>query len=310
MQLPELLDSLIEAGQQQLGSGDNRRMVGDVLARLPLQAPEDWRQLAAALAVSSADEVRVLGISGGQGAGKSTLASLLVVAAQALGRRAISVSLDDFYLTRAERQQLGREVHPLLATRGVPGTHDVALACRTLKALLEPGECQVPVFDKSVDDRADLGRTVSGPFDLVVFEGWCVGALAEPAARLAEPINELERKEDPEGRWRSHVNGALENEYPALWGILQSLLFLMVPDMAAVIRWRTEQEQAHPAERRMTAEAIGRFVAHYERLTRWMSESMPARADLLALLDDEHRLAELVAGGAAHRQPGQPSRST
>lgn len=301
MHLPVVLDSLIEAGQHRLASADSRTLVSEVLVRLPVQAPDDWRQLAAALAVSCLDEVRVLGISGGQGAGKSTLASLLVAALEALGRRAISVSLDDFYLTWAERQQLSREVHPLLATRGVPGTHDVALACRTLDGLLEAGECTVPVFDKSVDDRTALGRTVSGPFDLVVFEGWCVGAPAEPVARLAEPVNDLERAEDPEGRWRTYVNEALENDYPALWNTLQSLLFLMVPDMAAVIRWRTEQEQAHPAERRMTAEAIGRFVAHYERLTRWMSESMPARADLLALLDDEHRLAELVAGDAARR---------
>ncbi|TNF89667.1 MAG: kinase [Gammaproteobacteria bacterium] len=261
--------------------------------------------MAAALAVCCVDEVRVLGISGGQGAGKSTLASLLVMATEALGRRAISVSLDDFYLSRAERQALARDVHPLLATRGVPGTHDVALACQTLDSLLAAGDCQVPAFDKSVDDRAALGRTVSGPFDLVVFEGWCVGVPSEPAARLVEPINDLERTEDPDGRWRAYVNGALENDYPALWARLETLLFLKVPDMAAVIRWRTQQEQAHPAERRMTDEAIARFVAHYERLTRWMTESMSVRADLLALLDDEHRLVGIVAGRSAQRRAEQ-----
>ena len=294
MQLPVLLDRLVEAGQHRLAAADNRSRVEEVLACLPSGSPEDWRLLAAALAVSCVNEVRVLGIGGGQGAGKSTLASLLVEATEALGRRAISVSLDDFYLTRSERQTLAQDVHPLLATRGVPGTHDVALARQTLDSLLEVGDCQVPVFDKSIDDRTEVGRTVSGPFDLVVFEGWCVGAPPEPAARLLEPINELERVEDPSGRWRAHVNDALENDYPALWNCLETLLFLKVPDMAAVIRWRTEQEQAHPAERRMNDDAIARFVAHYERLTRWMAEAMPRRADLLALLDEAHRLADLV----------------
>lgn len=298
MELSALLDALVEAGHTGLATADNRRQVSAVLAQLSASAPTDWRYLGAALAVAAGDQPGVFGISGGQGAGKSTLAAELVRASEILGRRAISVSLDDFYLTRSERARLGREVHPLLATRGVPGTHDLDLAGETLDALLSAAETRVPVFDKSVDDRDPVGRTVSGPFDLVVFEGWCVGVAAEPAVRLSQPINALERTEDADGNWRAYVNGALENGYPGLWRKLDRLLFLQVPDMAAVVRWRTEQEQAHPPERRMDSSEISRFVAHYERLTRWMAESMPARADLIALLDDEHRLSGLLAGTA------------
>ena len=308
MELSLLLEALTAAGQPSLTSSEDQRKVREVLARLPASAPADWRQLAAAQMasmVSAFDEPVIFGIGGGQGAGKSTLAAQLVLAAEALDRRAISVSLDDFYLTRSERQRLGEEVHPLLATRGVPGTHDLTLACTTLDGLLEPGQVQVPVFDKSVDDRDPAARAVSGPFDLVVFEGWCVGAAAEPEGRLQDPINTLEREEDREGRWRNYVNHTLADDYPELWRRLQKLLFLKVPDLAAVIRWRTEQEQAHPSSRRMPAEAIERFVAHYERLTRWMAEAMADRADLLAILDNEHRLAELLPGSGHH--PGKTS---
>ena len=303
MELSVLLEALVDAGESGLASSEAQQQVRQVLAQLPASAPADWRHLAAAQAVSilsATDAPFVLGIGGGQGAGKSTLAAQIVRAAEALDRRAICVSLDDFYLTRSQRQRLGEDVHPLLATRGVPGTHDLALALATLNGLLSAGEVDVPIFDKSVDDRNPAGRTVSGPFDLVVFEGWCVGVAAEPDGRLPEPINALEREEDRQGVWRSYVNQTLTDDYPELWRTLHRLLFLQVPDLAAVVRWRTEQEQAHPPSRRMTAAAIERFVAHYERLTRWMAESMADQADFLAILDDAHRLAGLARGAGRH----------
>ncbi len=270
-----------------------------VLAAIASDAPEDWRQLAADLAVlecglvEAEGRVRVLGISGGQGAGKSTLAALLVQAAEVLGKKAIALSLDDFYLTRAERAVLSEDVHPLLATRGVPGTHDVGLASEVLDALVAGRPCQVPLFDKSVDDRQPGGRTVSEPVNLVIFEGWCVGVPAEPEARLALPINDLERLEDPDAIWRRWVNDALKGSYPPLWSRLDHLLYLHVPDLAAVIRWRTQQEQAHPPERRMSPLEIERFVAHYERLTCWMGETLINQADLVGFLDENHRLTDL-----------------
>ena len=70
----------------------------------------------------------IIGINGAQGSGKSTLADYIKSYMCAEGHSAVSLSLDDFYLTREERFQLSRDTHPLLATRGVPGTHDTALA--------------------------------------------------------------------------------------------------------------------------------------------------------------------------------------
>jgi D-glycerate 3-kinase len=295
MQLEALLEKLTDASDRDMATGAARSQIASVLEVLPQDAPSDWRHLAAGLAVvqAGASGVQVLGISGGQGAGKSTLAGLLVAASGALGRRALALSLDDFYLTRAEREDLGREVHPLLRTRGVPGTHDVALAVATIDRLRRGERAEVPGFDKSIDDRALESRTIQGPLDLIIFEGWCVGAAAEPEVRLRSPINELERAEDPDGVWRRYVNGMLETDYPPLWHRIDRLLYLKVPDLEAVIRWRTEQEQAHPPDRRMTSAQIKRFVAHYERLTRWMINTVGEQADLVGLLGDDHELTDL-----------------
>lgn len=279
-----------------------RQPVEGVVAALPVSAPLDWRQLAAGLAYlecehereAISERCRVLGISGGQGAGKSTLAALLVQAMMHLGRRAASLSLDDFYLTRSERVDLAHSIHPLLATRGVPGTHDVTMACAVIDQIRSGDTCSVPAFDKVADDRRAEGRTLDGPIDLLIFEGWCVGARAEPEAALVLPVNELERLEDQDAGWRCYVNDQLANRYADLWARLDRLLYLQVPDIGAVIRWRTLQEQAHPESRRMSGQEIERFVAHYERLTCWMRDSLGGEAELVGLLDENHDLAELI----------------
>ena len=138
----------------------------------------------------------VVGISGAQGSGKTTLSAFLEAwLEREEGLSAATLSLDDCYLDNASRQALAAEVHPLLVTRGVPGTHDVELAASLLDALTaSTGEVRLPVFDKVRDDRAPEAswRRVRAPVDVVLFEGWCVGARPQPAAALAAPINELE----------------------------------------------------------------------------------------------------------------------
>lgn len=272
--------------------------------------PADWANLAAALArvlMARADEPSrvlwpqrpvpfVLGVAGAQGSGKSTLAEQLARSVSAAGGRAVACSLDDFYLTRAERRSLAGSVHPLLATRGVPGTHDVDLLVSTLEALEGSGPVDLPGFDKGADDRlpASAWRRVAGRPDVVVLEGWCVGAEPQGAAALVEPINDLERREDPDGRWRGYVNDALAGVYGDLWRRLHGLVYLRVPGMDAVLRWRTQQEQALPAERRMDTAALARFVAHYERITRTMLDHPPAGAALVAHLNDDHAVQDLT----------------
>ncbi|MDH3644615.1 MAG: kinase [Gammaproteobacteria bacterium] len=278
-----------------LGRGAGPELATQIAARLDPAAPADWRNLAAVLAARG--RVGVTGISGAQGSGKSTLAQLLVAADELAGASAAGCSLDDFYLTHEERGALGRTVHPLLATRGVPGTHDVRLAMGTLDGLARAQTTRIPVFDKGRDDRlpVDAWEAVTGPVSRVVFEGWCLGATPQPAESLTTPINQLEAGEDADGSWRRYVNGALAERYLALWERVDYLVYLQVPDFAAVARWRGQAEGQLPLARQMDRAALSRFLAHYERLTRWMLETLPQRADLVVKLDPDHTLASISA---------------
>jgi len=236
--------------------------------------------------------LRRIGISGGQGAGKSTLSRLVVEACDRTGLRACVVPLDDYYLPRAERLALARRVHPLFETRGPPGTHDVALCREHLLALGGPGDVEMPIFDKGRDDRVETRRR-TGPFDLVLLEGWCVGARPVVDAALVSPCNRLERDEDADGVWRRYANAELARGYAALWRELESLVFMGVPDLDAVRRWRLEQEVERPVDRRLDAAAIARFVAHFERITLELAADLPGRADWTVVLAPDHSIASI-----------------
>ncbi|MCY3812946.1 MAG: kinase [Gammaproteobacteria bacterium] len=260
-------------------------------ASLDANAPDDYRQLAALLVDDwRARGIRTVGVAGGQGAGKSTLGLLLAAAGAFHGQRVVVLSIDDFYLTKAERERLAAEVHPLFRTRGPPGTHAVPLLLRTLEALTRGDDAAVPRFDKGIDDRAGEA-TVAGPADIVVVEGWCVGAPPRPAGESSAPINTLERQSDVDGVWRNAIDDALCGAYAELNAALDAILFLRVPGLDAVRRWRLQQEGERPRAQRMTAAEIAHFVAHYERITRRMLAELPNTADVTVELAEDHRIA-------------------
>ena len=275
-----------------------------VRRRLPDDAPDDWRAVAAigALALGSR---RVIGICGGQGSGKSTLAALLARAMEEAGRKTVACSLDDFYLTRADRTRLANTVHPLLATRGVPGTHDADLARSTIESLAAGAPTRVPRFDKGRDDRAPEASWMAvRDTRNVVFEGWCLGVTPQPQAQLRTPVNELEASEDPDAEWRTHVNDACRR-YARLWALVDWWIYLDVPDMDCVRRWRREQESQLPAARRMSEMELERFLAHYERLTLWLKSRFPDRADWHLVLDRQHRVSSARASTRAGAPDGR-----
>jgi len=236
----------------------------------------------------------VVGLCGAQGSGKSTLAMALAARLDSAGIAAAVLSLDDLYLTRAGRQELARSGHPLLATRGVPGTHDVALGMTVLSALERGEPAALPRFDKGRDDRAvhsDWPLAPAGA-QVLLLEGWCVGALPQPAAALTQPVNRFEAEEDPDGVWRAYANAALAGAYQELFARIDLLVLLAAPDWQVVAAWREEQE-AELRERApgaMTPPQVQRFIHHYERLTRWILAEMPRRADLVVRLDAQRRM--------------------
>ena len=238
----------------------------------------------------------VLGLCGPQGSGKSTVVKVMQRLLEADGLTVAVLSLDDLYLTRAERHRLAAEVHPLLATRGPPGTHDVTLGLTVLDALAHSGPVAIPRFDKGKDDRKPKSQweVATGPVDVILFEGWCVGAISQPQAALIDPVNALERDQDPDGRWRRYVNAALAGDYQILFARIDLFLLLQPPSFAVVEGWRMEQEtklrEASPGGEGVMSEAqVRRFVAHYERITRWLMAEAPARADVVIRLDADRR---------------------
>jgi len=161
----------------------------------------------------SANKPVTVGINGAQGSGKSTLAALLkFVLQQQFKLNTVSLSLDDFYYTRQQRQTLAKDIHPLLATRGVPGTHDITLARKTITDLRQQRlPISIPRFNKASDDRYPnkLNDVITQPVDIIIFEGWCLGAQAQTEQELLSPINDLETEEDTDSRWRQYVNQQL-----------------------------------------------------------------------------------------------------
>jgi D-glycerate 3-kinase len=244
----------------------------------------------------------LIGLSGLQGSGKSTLAAQLVEMASRRGIVALALSIDDFYFGRAARQRLARDVHPLLATRGVPGTHDIELLHGTLDALRAATPrrpARVPRFDKGLDTRVAPSRwhRVARMPDLVILEGWCIGVPPQDSAALVRPVNQLEHDEDRDALWRNWVNARLGRHYVPLWQQLDRLIMLQAPAYAVVARWRDEQERAlrrRNAPRALTPTALKRFLMHYERLSRHALKALPSRADLRIVLDENRRVRRLV----------------
>ena len=243
----------------------------------------------------------VLGLAGAQGSGKSTLSLALQAALDARGRATAILSIDDLYLGRSARLSLAERVHPLFRTRGPPGTHDVALGLALFSALGRAGDVPLPRFSKADDEPAPRARWPScpAPPDVVILEGWCVGARPQPAAALSAPVNALEALEDADGRWRTYANDQLAGPYAELFARADRLIYLRPPSFDVVAKWRSDQErqlrdrlaaEGRPAMATLADDEIPRFVAQYERVTRAMMADLPSLADLTLQLDEEREV--------------------
>ena len=243
----------------------------------------------------------ILGLSGLQGSGKSTLARVMKAEAENRGWPTEVLSLDDFYYSRSDREVLAQQVHPLLRTRGVPGTHEIELLLSVLAALPHASD-KLPVswprFDKGRDTRLPPSRwpKVTRPPKLVIVEGWALGIRPQPESALLEPTNELERSEDPDGSWRHWVNKQLRG-YQPLWRKFDALIELQAPGWEVVRQWRSEQEQellARHAPLAMDASAMQRFLAHFERLSRHALATLPELADSCVEYDEQRHVVALT----------------
>lgn len=240
------------------------------------------------------DHIPLIGVAGAQGSGKTTLAR---AAADRWG--AAHLSLDDVYLTKAEREAKSRAVHPLFAVRGPPGTHDLALLAATIAALRAAGpdsRTALPAFDKLSDDRRPETQwpVFAGRPSAVLVDGWCLGATPQAEADLAAPINALEAQRDGQGIWRRAVNADLAGPYAQAFARFDAILFLKAPSFDAVLDWRCQQEAElmglSPADLPPARRAdLAVFIQHFERITRWMLDG-GVRADMMFALDRDRRI--------------------
>lgn len=299
------IDHLI---QKQSLPADYKDLVGDYLWPLA----EDMAALYAVRSAAVSNAPWLVGLQGTQGSGKSTVSLFIkTLLQQCFDLNVVVLSIDDFYNTHQERIELSNTVHPLLCTRGVPGTHDVDLIFNTLTQLseLKSGQTStVPSFNKAMDDRSVQSQwpQVSGKVDIILFEGWCMGLPAQSSTELLAPLNDLEKNEDRDASWRTYVNQKLVNEYAEIFNQLEELIVLQAPSFECVYSWRLLQEEKLQQKmqaltlscddqplRIQTPEQIQRFISHYERLTRHGLAVLPEKASWVLTLDENHNMTSL-----------------
>ncbi|RVU40943.1 kinase [Rheinheimera riviphila] len=234
-------------------------------------------------------EPAVIGISGAQGSGKTTLSTLLVQFAQEQGVIAGAVSLDDYYLSQQQRAVLAAKVHPLLVMRGVPGSHHIAQAIADAQAVRNGQPVALPRFDKALDQP--IAARAPQQFSLLIIEGWCLGLTAQSTADLQQAVNQLEQSEDQSFSWRHFVNQQLAGQYQQYWSLLSSLIWLKAPDWPTICRWRALQEHQlrQQCGKGMNDIELERFMQTFQRLTEHSFLVLPQRADLVVELDAFHQ---------------------
>ena len=248
----------------------------------------------------------ILGLSGGQGSGKTTISSIIsIILSKYFKLNVFKISIDDFYKTRKKRLELSKKVHPLLMVRGVPGTHDINIMLDFLKRIKEKKfkSIKVPRFNKATDDRHNkkLWYSVKRRPDVIIFEGWCVGAKAEQNYSLKTPINSLEKLKDQKQIWRRFVNKQLKSKYKKLYDQLNCLLFIKAKNFSLLRQWRIKQEKKLSLKSKrsnklkiMSDKEIINFMQTYQRITQNMFKSVPKYASIILNLNSNHQIKSVV----------------
>ncbi len=257
----------------------------------------------------------IVGVCGTQASGKSTACAQVKAHLASQGLAVGVLGLDDLYHGRAIRAGFAKTIHPLFATRGPPGTHNINLGLAVVGAVLRGEAVRLPRFDKRADEPVaeEDWPVLPAPCDILLFEGWCVGARPVNAAELDLPVNELERVEDRDFHWRRTYNAHLRWPTGSLFEMLDRLIYLRPPRFEIVQQWRYEQERANIATDRpegapaaMTEAQVARFISHFERMTRHMMEEVPYRADLVIQLDDQRAITSAYIGEGPAAVAGIP----
>ena len=248
----------------------------------------------------------IVGLAGGQGTGKTTISSIIkIVLEKYFKLNVFKISIDDFYKTRKERINLSKKIHPMLMTRGVPGTHDIKMMLEFFKKIKVKSfkKIKLPNFNKAVDDRSPKKNwySINQQPDIIIFEGWCVGARAEINKTLKKPINFLEKTNDQNLVWRKHVNHQLKTKYKKLYSQLNCMIYLKAKNFSLLQKWRLKQEKKlwlktknRSNHKIMSKIDVLNFMQTYQRITQNMFKNMPKYASIILNLNSNHQIKTAV----------------
>ncbi len=247
-------------------------------------------------------KTKIIGLTGGQGSGKSTISIILKIILKEIYKlETVIFSIDDFYKTIKQRRSISKKVSHLFLTRGVPGTHDTKLLMDCFKKLKNKKfkKLLIPKFDKSIDDRLPKKKwqKIKKKPNIIIFEGWCVGATPQKNKELSIPINILETEKDKNNIWRKKVNYELKTSYKKIFNLVDEFIYLKVPSFKHVLKWRLLQEKKlkmrSKGKKIMTDEQIKNFIMYYERITKHMLKNFSSIAKVVIKIDDKHRLKSI-----------------
>ena len=248
----------------------------------------------------------IVGLAGGQGTGKTTISSIIsIILRKYFKLNVFTISIDDFYKTRKERLILSQKVHPSLMTRGVPGTHDTNIMLDFFKKVKRKKfrSLKLPKFNKAIDDRCTrkLWYSIKKRPDVIIFEGWCVGAKAEKNNTLIKPANSLEKINDKKLTWRKFVNKQLQSKYKQLYDQLNCLLYLKSKNFSLLRQWRIKQEKKLRLKNKrsnnhkiMNNKEVIKFMQTYQRVTQNMFKNVPKYASIILYLNSNHQIKSVV----------------
>ena len=247
----------------------------------------------------------IIGLSGGQGTGKTTITSIITIILKKFFKLSVfKISIDDFYKTRKSRKKLSISKHQLLKIRGVPGTHDYKMISNFFTKLKNKNfkKFKTPKFDKSIDDRCkkkDWYNIEERP-DIVILEGWCVGAKAQNLSNISKPINIVEKIKDPNLIWRKYVNTQLKTNYKKLFKELNVIIYLKATNFKLLQKWRIKQEKKLWLRTKnkknlkiMSKDEIIKFMYTYQRITQNMFKETPKYASIIMKLNSKHQIKSI-----------------
>ena len=245
-----------------------------------------------------------VGLAGGQGTGKTTISSLIrIILIKYFRLNVFRISIDDFYKTRKERINLSKRVHPMLLTRGVPGTHDINMMLNFFRNSKSKKfkRLKLPTFNKAIDDRFNKKKwyDLKKKPDVIIFEGWCVGAKSEKNLTLKKTINSMEKIKDQKQVWRKYVNHQLKSKYKNLYSQLDCLIFLKAKNFSLLQKWRLKQERKLWVNSKVKSKIMSRgdvlnFMQTYQRITQNMFRFTPKYATIILNLNSNHQIKSAV----------------